>query len=217
MQASDASAPKVGDPLEVSFREYRPSDSRRFFEIMESTWPELTRSIHACSVEWYENSATWREVACSSGAVVGILFGKTDTDETAFGNLKMRLARTVVWLKLLLGLYGKLPRRLTAIRQAMSVDRRIGENTPDVDGDVTFFAVDAGHQRKGIGKALMDRFIAHAKAGGAKRISVYTIDPGSNLPFYEGYGFRRVSSFPDGFMSFSTGEEVTAMIYVLEL
>jgi len=46
-------------------------------------------------------------------------------------------------------------------------------------------------------------------------LDCYTIDPGGDWPFYERYGFKKSGSFPDGFMSFATKEEVTAIIYIL--
>ena len=201
----------------LSFREYRPADSQRFLEIMASSWPKLARGIHVFSVEWYVASAAWKEVACISNSVVGILFGRTDSDLTSLGRLRIFLTQVTAYLKLFFGLYGRLPHHLTTIKKAISSDRKISISSREVDGEITFFAVDAAYRRKGIGKALMDRFIDHAKKRGARRISVYTTDPGSDWPFYERYGFRKLSSFRDSFMSFAWEEEVKAMIYILDL
>ncbi len=217
--SESASKPRTLDspPEGVSFREYRPTDSQKFFEIMSSSWPKLAESIHAGSVDWYEASSTWREVACVSGAVVGLLFGKTESDMTSLRRFRMTLAHATVYLKLLFGIYGRLPHRITAVREAISEDRQIAARVEGVDGEVTFFAVDASHRGKGIGKALMGRFVDHARKTGARSLSVYTIKPGGNWQFYERYGFEKVGSFPDEFMSSSTQEEVTAMIYVLKV
>ena len=218
MNESSSAVVKDGHSLEtLSFREYRPADSQRFVEMMASAWPKLTRSIHLASVEWYVGSATWKETACVSDTAVGILFGKIDSDLTSLGRLRIFLTHVTVYLKLLFGLYGKLPHRLTSIKNGISSERKIATNSPEVDGEITFFAVDAAYRRKGIGKALMGRFIDHAKRKGARRIFVYTTDPGSDWAFYERYGFRKHSSFRDSFMSFAWKEEVAAIIYILDI
>lgn len=204
-------------PGEISFREYGPPDSQKFLDIMSSTWPKLTLSIHKCSVDWYEAAATLKEVAVVSDRVVGIFFGRIDGDETSLSRLRMTLRKTAVLLKLLFGLYGRLPNRFVHIKQAIVSDRKIAESCSEADGEVTFFAVDESYRRKGIGKALMDRFVDYAKNKGVKRLAVYTTDPGSDWPFYERYGFRRCGSFKDDFMSFACGEDVSALIYVLDI
>jgi len=114
----------------LSFREYRPADSQRLVEIMASAWPKLPRSIHVASVEWYVESATWRETACVSDRVVGVLFGKINSDLTSFGRLRIFLNHVTVYLKLLIGLYGRLPHRLTSIKSGISSERKIATNSP---------------------------------------------------------------------------------------
>jgi len=209
---------RPGHVLETtSFREYGPEDLQRCVEITASGWPELTRSIHLASVEWYLGSATWKDVACVSEKAVGVLFGKVNSDVTMSCRLRTVLIQVKVYLKLLFGLYGRLPNRLTYIRTGISDDRRIEANSPAFDGEITFFAVDAAYRGRGIGKALMSRFIDHAKKRGARRVFVYTTDPGSDWTFYETYGFRKDSSFRDGFMSFALKEEVAAIIYAFEI
>jgi GNAT superfamily N-acetyltransferase len=218
MSESSSGAVRDGQSLEtISFREYCSEDLERCVEITASGWPELTGSMHSATVDWYLGSATWRDVACVSGHAVGVLFGKVNRDLTGLLRLRRRLIHVKVYLKLLFGLYGKLPHRLTNIRYCISGDRRIEVNSPAVDGEVVFFAVEAAHRRKGIGKSLMDRFIEQAKERDAERISVYTTDPGSDWEFYDRYGFKKHGSFRDDFMSFARKEDVAAMIYVLDI
>lgn len=202
---------------EVSFREYGSEDLGRCIEITASGWPELTKSMHSATVDWYLGSATWKDVACVSGMAVGVLFGRVDGDLTGLRRLRRILVHVKVYLKLLFGLYGRLPSRLTCIKYCISGDRRIAANSPAVDGEIVFFAVDAAYRRKGIGKALMDRFIEQAKKKDVGHISVYTTNPGSDWTFYERYGFRKHGSIRDDFMSFAWKEDVAAMIYVLDI
>jgi len=212
-------ASKVERPLEsLSFREYRRDDLQKCVQITANAWPELTRGMPLLSVELYQGPATWKEVACVSEELVGVLFGRADGNLPVLDRLRITLTHMTVYLKLLFGFYGRVPHRFTVIRHAMSDDRKLASNMPEVDGEITFFAVDAAYRGKGIGKALMSRFIDHAKKKkGAKRVSVYTIDPGSDLGFYENYGFRIHGSFRDGFMSFVRKEEVKGRIYVLDI
>ncbi len=205
-------------PLEsLFFREYRRDDLQRCVEITANAWPELTTGMPLISVEWYQGSATWKEVACVSEDLVGVLFGRLDSDLPVLGGLRITLNHMAVYLKVLFGLYGKVPHRFTLMRHAMSDDRKVAANTPEGDGEISFFAVDAAYRGKGIGTGLMSRFIDHAKKKGARRVSVYTTNPGCDFEFYERYGFRKHSSFRDGFMSFARNEDVTALIFVLDL
>jgi len=218
MSEPSSVAVRDGHSLEtISFREYRPADLQRCVEITADAWPEFDRSMQLATVEWYLGSVTRKEVACISGIAVGVLFGKIDSDLTAFDRLKISLSHVKVYLKMFFGLYGRLPHRIAVIRNCLSTDRKIAANSPDIDVEVKFFAVDAAYRGKGIGQALMGRFIDHAKNKGAKKIFVYTTAPGSDWTFYERYGFRKHSSFRDDYMSFARKEEVAAIFYVLDI
>jgi len=201
----------------LSFREIRRADTRRCVEITDSAWPELELPISIATVEWYLSSSTWSEIACIGDKTIGLLFGKIDRELNSFGRMRIHLAHAFVYLKILFGFYGRIPDRMNVIRCAMTDDKNIAANTPAVDGEVVFFAVDADYRRQGIGRALMDRFIERARTSGARRISVYTTDPGSDWGFYERYGFTKHSSFKDSFMSFARKEDVKALIYLLDI
>lgn len=60
-------------------------------------------------------------------------------------------------------------------------------------------------------------FIEHARMKGAKRISVYTTEPGSDWRFYEKHGFQKYSSFNDSFMTLLRNEEVRGIVYVPDI
>jgi len=202
----------------LSFREYRPADLQRCIDITAQAWPELTTGgLDLATMEWYGWLATWKEVACISDVPIGILFGKIDSDIGMLGRLRGQIAHAMVYLKILFGLYGKIPRRLAAVRGGLSSDRDFARNSPEADGEITYFVVDSAYRGMGIGKELIGRFIEHAKRKGARRISVYTTEPGSDWGFYENYGFKRYSLFRDSFMTVIRNEEVKAMIYVLDV
>jgi len=219
MNESPSAVVKEEHTLEaISFREYRPADLQRCVEITAGAWPELTRGgLDLATMEWYGWPATWKEIACVSDSAVGILFGKVYSDLGMFGRLRTPLAHATVYLKMLFGLYGKIPHRLSFVKNGLVDDRDIAANSPEVDGEIIYFVIDSAYRRKGIGKELMGRFIEHARSKGARRISVYTTEPGSNWGFYESCGFRKHSSFHDSFMTLVRNEEVKAMIYVLDI
>lgn len=87
---------------------------------------------------------------------------------------------------------------------------------PEADAIVQWFVVDAKHRGKGIGTALMDRFVGGAKNRGAQRIALHT-DQLSTWQFYEKYGFTRWSTFTEVFSSYLKGEEVKGFIYTLDI
>ena len=219
MAETSSAGMKVKDALEaISFREYRPTDLERCLRITASTWPEIMLGrLDLATLEWYGWPATWKEVACVSDSVVGLLWGKIFSDVGFLGGLRERLAHATAYLKLLLGFYGKIPHRLSLAKNGVIDGMSMARNYPEADAEVLYFVVDPAYRGKGIGKRLMDRFVEHAKSRGAKRISVYTVDPGSDLGFYERYGFKRYSSFRDRFMSAIGNREVKGIIYVLDL
>ncbi|MEM2839192.1 MAG: GNAT family N-acetyltransferase [Thermoplasmata archaeon] len=202
----------------ITFRRYEPADFPRCAEMTVNAWPELAGiGLGRAVMEWYGWPATWKEVACISDTAIGILFGKVNCDLGMVGKLRTRLAHATVYLKLLLGLYGRMPHRLQFVRNGLKDDRNIAANSPEADAEVLYLVVDSAHRKKGIGKKLMSRFIDYAKRRGAKRISVYTTEPGSDWGFYESYGFRKYSSFHDSFMTLLRNEEVKGMIYVFDI
>jgi len=202
----------------LSFREYRPTDLKRCLEITAEAWPELIPGgLDRATMEWYGWPATWKMVACDSDAAIGILFGKIDGEIGRLGGLRTWLNHAAVYLKMLFGIYGKTPHRLSSLRGGLAGDKDTARNSPEVDGEITYLVIDSRYRGMGIGKELVDRFSEHAKGKGAKRIAVYTTEPGSDWGFYERYGFTRYSTFRDGFMSVIRDEEVKAMFYVLDI
>lgn len=202
----------------LTFREYRKSDLERCVEITAEAWPELKPGgLDRATMEWYGWPATWKQVACVSDVPVGLLFGKMFGEIGPLGRLRASLSHAAVYVKMLFGLYGKTPNRLKSLRGGVAGDKDIAKNTPDADGEITYFVIDSAYRGRGIGKELLGRFVEHAKSRGASRISVYTTDPGSDWRFYETRGFTRYSTFRDGFMSVIRNEDVKAMFYVLEI
>jgi ribosomal protein S18 acetylase RimI-like enzyme len=216
---------REGGSGEIVFRLFADGDMCRCSEMCAQAWPEIHSVAPAgdgqiamqAIVEFDRASATWQEVACVSGRIVGMLMGRVDRDVTPLGRLKAFIGEQLVYLKVFAGLYGKMSDRIELIRRGMSDDRAKARNSPEAGGEVTLFVVDKDHRGKGIGRMMMDRFIRYAKGRGAERITVYTNDPGCNWGFYEKYGFSHYSTFPDSFTSFTAKREVKALIFSIDL
>jgi len=71
--------------------------------------------------------------------------------------------------------------------------------------------------RGGIGRALMDAWVAEVRARGYDKTTVGT-DSTVDWPFYERYGFTRVREFPINSFAYSMpGEDAWGYIYSLDL
>jgi len=210
---------------ELHFRDFRLSDLETCARISADAWPETanvagsgdTVRTMTLYVEFYYYSATWLDVACVDGKVVGLLFGRIDRKSGVSGKIRSRLGHSKVYLKLLMGRYWKGADRLKLVRAAMSDDRNIVENSPDADGEVMLFVVDGKFQGRGIGRALMDRFLQQARKADSKRITVSTNDIGCNWGFYDKYGFKLQGSFRDSFTSFVRKQEIKNLIFSIDL
>jgi ribosomal protein S18 acetylase RimI-like enzyme len=85
-------------------------------------------------------------------------------------------------------------------------------------GEALLFAVHPERQRMGLGKALMDRFVATAADAGLPRLVLLT-DTTMSWQFYEAYGYRRVSalSLGDCYRVSLPQHRATAFLYALDL
>jgi len=88
---------------------------------------------------------------------------------------------------------------------ALDGDRAVGHlqltaTERPAEAEVKNMAVDPGHQRRGVGRALMSAAIAHARREGCATLVVATAaaDTG-NLRFYQRLGFRMRSVERDAF------------------
>jgi len=203
----------------LTFREYRKTDRDRCVEITAQAWPELKEGgLDAATIDWYGRPATWKDIACVSDVPVGMLFAKIHRGNTIIRTkIRTKIIHATVYTKMLFGIYGKTPHRLSSIRGSMAGERDIDRNAPDVDGEISYLVIDSAYRGKGIGRGLMKRFVEHAREEGVHRISVYTTTPGSDWQFYGSQGFKLFSEFKDGFMSIIRHEDIKAMYYVLEI
>ncbi|MBN1810868.1 MAG: GNAT family N-acetyltransferase [Anaerolineae bacterium] len=156
------------------------------------------------------------EVACISGKAVGLLFGRFNAGYTTTDKLRALFPYLALGVRAVLGQYGRLSMPLTLLRKSIITSAQVKKHMPEADAIVQWFVVDAKHRGKGIGTALMDRFVGGAKNRGAQRIALHT-DQLSTWQFYEKYGFTRWSTFTEVFSSYLKGEEVKGFIYTLDI
>jgi ribosomal protein S18 acetylase RimI-like enzyme len=208
---------------EVTFRPFRVHDLSECSRLAADAWPAMATLVPEeegakfmrSYVELSRSASTWLEVACIGKSVVGFLFGSIDADCNIVAELKAFISSLVVGVKVLTGSYGRLSRPLTLLRKYLATERKVERPSSASDAEVELFVVGSPHRGKGIGKALMDRFVAVAERKKARVITVYT-DPLSNWMFYERYGFRRSNTFEDDFNSYLKHEDVKGFIYAIE-
>jgi ribosomal protein S18 acetylase RimI-like enzyme len=212
-------------PEDLAFRKYAQSDLGRCAELAEQAWPvrfgpvSETRDSHPFE-PWIEStnlSSTWAEVALVDGEIVGFLFGSVDRMKPKGAALKQVADQFWMFRRMLSGGFRRFKMPLRLALKFFFTEFRLEVNRPDADADITLLVVDTRFRGKDIGKKLVDRFVGVAKEAGAHAVLVYTDDKTSNWKFYEIYGFRKVTTFPDGVSTYFAGERANAIYYLLNL
>ena len=89
---------------------------------------------------------------------------------------------------------GILPMRGVELWLAETADRRVAGfalwRTIFEDSELLLLAVAPEHQHRGIGRVLLDRFLASAAGQGARRLHLEVRDGNPAVSFYEAAGFR---------------------------
>lgn len=160
-------------------------------------------------------ASTHLEMACLDNEVAGFLLGRINGDA---GGMK-RLSAGWSYLKsgsnLLLG-RPRLRRPLVFARKFFATELKVRQCTTDSEAEVVLFVVEAKQRGRGIGRALMDRFVSVVRERQARTITLYT-EPLSNWRFYEHYGFTRRATFIDDLDTYFRKEETEGYVYALNL
>lgn len=207
---------------DLSFRPFRKDDLSACARFTADAWPvvsalvpgqDVVKLMHAY-VELGRLPSTRLEVACVSGKVVGFLFGRINSEYGTTKKLTTLISYLMIGIRAILGKYGRLSRPLTFLRKAVKTGNRVKQHMPKSDAVVVLFVADAKHRGKGIGRALMDRFVSAAKSQGTQTVALHT-DQLSSWQFYEKYGFTRWGTFTEILSSHLAGADVKGFIYVL--
>jgi ribosomal protein S18 acetylase RimI-like enzyme len=156
------------------------------------------------------------ELAVVDGEVAGLLFGQVKRKSVLINMCRAFDRLLLMKVHFLLGRYGsrrKLIRLLGPSLQALRVLRR---NMPPSGASVVLFAVAPKYQGKGIGRALMDRFVHQASGYKVEAIAVPT-DETASFWFYERYGFQRWAEYEDPMASYFADRPIKGYTYQLLL
>lgn len=208
---------------EPAIREYSEADMDACTRLAWDAWAadsvEPAEVVEPRVMEGYVRSflvrSNWKEVLYDSQGVIGLLFGRIGGNKAKGG--------VSSWSREL----GMIPQFIFGVNdQRVSpvvmlhfflTEFKVLVNVPRSDAEINLIIVDRQHRGKGLGKMLMDRFIAAAKEAGCKLATLYTDDQMSNWKFYEIYGFRKVGTFHDSLTSYFAETKATGIVYALDL
>ncbi len=216
---------------ELSFRAFRAGDLPECARFTAETWTivgTLEKGGRVLPVvrgylELSLNTATWKEVVCLSGRVIGFLFGRIESDVGLPQIIAELLGSVRILARFILGRYGRFRDIPLFLRKLSGTNAKVAEFSPPSAGTVELFVIDPAFTGKGVGRALLDRFTnAVSERGGGNEkeedggylVSLYT-DPLSNWHFYEKCGFARIAAFPDDLNTLLTGKKTEGYIYAL--
>lgn len=208
----------------LQFRRFTTEDIPECAQMIADTWPisnvipkEGVIDLVQTFLDFFRLYSTWLEVVCTSGKVIGFLFGKINRDYGMGDRFKAFFAILATVIRAFAGRYGTIPKRFTLLRKLVLTIIKTLLNSPKADGEVILFVVDCKYRGKGIGRMLMDRFLDVAKRKNAKIITLCTEQKTCNWKFYEIYGFKRYRTFYDDLIAYVINEDTNSFIYVIDL
>ena len=208
----------------TTFRPYAARDADRCAALAADVWP-IVRAVVATEdlprfmrlyIEVCQAAATRSEVACVDGQVAGFLLGRVSRDVTWRQSVQMWWVLVKAGVKLFSGRYGRVKRPFEFARCFLATEAKAQQLSAGSEAEVVLFVVGSQYQGLGLGRALLDRFVAAARQRGARLLTLYT-DPLSNWRFYERYGFTRRATFVDDIDTYFRGEHTEGFVYELNL
>ncbi len=160
--------------------------------------------------------SNYYELATVDGEVAGLLFGQVKQRFILIGVCQALKRLFLIFGRFLLGKYGRRRKLLGLIKPCLESWSVLQRNMPVSEAKVVLFAVARRYQGKGIGRALMDRFVEYALRHKAKSVCVPT-DESASFWFYERYGFTRQAEYLDPLESYLANKPIKGFIYQLVL
>ena len=196
--------------LDASYRCFSSGFHHIAWPLIDHAEPRLIKDFILMTAK--AGDATF--VAEAEGEVRGILVG---CFPMSVGSLvREAAALSAFMLRAVFGFYRTTPLARAAMRSTILGYSRFLFHHP-VTPSETLMLTSQKEFRGGIGRALMDAWVAETMARGHRRTTVCT-DSALSWEFYERYGFSRVRQFPHDAYCFSLpGEDVTGYIYSLDL
>ena len=209
----------------VSFRIFDPGDLSTCGRLAEDAWPagpsiaskDFEQSGMKGYVEYSRNRSNWTDVAFTSDGIIGFLFGRIDGHlgepaprEPSLGELPSAIRSFLVRGHIT-------PSLLMFLWNLTMTEVKLKLKMPKSDASIEMLIVDSKHRGKGVGKALLERFLMAAEESGASLVTVYSDNWVSNWRFYERRGFTKVETFHDNITSHYSGSNAQGIIFALNL
>lgn len=196
--------------LDAAYRCYVESFRQNSWPIIDHAEPRLLKDLILLNVRIADEVI----VAERDGEARGLLFGSFPTE----GANLPRAAALLVAFSIRVFLHGydmtafsRAAYRRMALGQVLVLLRHV--RTP---AEITILISQKGY-RGGIGRAMMDAWVAEVEARRYKKTTVFT-DSTVSWDFYERYGFKRVREFPyHAFFYSLPGVDVTGYFYSLDI
>jgi GNAT superfamily N-acetyltransferase len=209
---------------DIDFRDYRRTDLPACVSIAVEAFPlipsriarEEARKVMKTQIDSCYVISNHYELAIVDGEVAGLLFGQVKRKSVLINMCRAFGRLLLMKVHFLLGRYGSRRKAIALIGPSLQALRVLRRNMPASEAIVVLFAVASKYQGKGIGRALMDRFVRHALGYKVKAIAVPT-DETASFWFYERYGFRRWAEYEDPLESYLAGRPIKGFIYQLLL
>lgn len=189
----------AGERAEATFRTLEEKDVAEAARIVAGIWWPEARSgeervlMGTWDLADYARRATFSEVACANGHVVGIVLaraGNPDATRSRCWQARRDRARA--------GIRALNPALAQAAERAIAAEARIDEALLAASGcderfELVLFAVEPGARGLGVGGALIADAERYLASRGARTYFLYT-DTGCTWGFYEHRGLRRCAT-----------------------
>lgn len=208
----------------VSFRRAAPEDIPVLAGLARDAWPArpgmVSIEAEARGMEAYVghsmHASNWAELAYTQEGVLGFLFGRIDgylaapaPKRAVLGEMSqafrsfLRRGRVSTW-------------HILMIWAIILTELKLMVKMPRSDASVEMLIVDSRHRGRGIGTALLSRFLKAAEDAGSALVTVYSDDRMSDWRFYEARGFRKVATFHDNITSLYSGSDARGVVLALD-
>lgn len=209
----------------VSFRRYAPGDIQACARMARDAWPAGPRvaakdSELAGMEEYMEYSlsvSNYTDMAYTDDGPVGFLFGRIDGHPGKPAPRRPTLGEVPSIIGASLRNGATALAHLGFVWSILLTNLKLMLYTPRSDAAIEMFIVSSEHRGKGVGSALLERYLKSARDAEASLVTVYTDERMSDWRFYERKGFRRVRTFHDNITSHYSGAYTRGIIYALEL
>lgn len=209
---------------DIEFRPYLRTDLPACADLCNEAFPLVSGrfagqdvgKVMSGQVDGSRVSSNYQELAIVDREVAGLLFGWVKRGPMLADIWRALNRLLLIGVRCLLGRYGSRRRLIGLVRPGVQELRALTRNMPDSEAQVLLFAVAPRYHGIGLGRALMDRFVNHARRYRVRSVSVPT-DETASFWFYEKYGFTRWAEYESPMESYLAGRPIKGFIYRLLL